>query len=220
MRLTHLGHACTLVEIGDARIVIDPGAFSDRWHGVTDLDAILVTHAHPDHLDQEHVPALVALNPQAVVCTDPGSRAALTDLGVSAEEHDGSSFEVAGVTVTPVGETHALIHDDIPRIPNVGVRLDVPGEPSFYHPGDALDGEPGEVDVLAFPLNAPWAASRFMTGFLRRLDPPVAVPIHDGLLNERGRALYLRQADTLGGRHTMIEDLADGLAHQFSAPGA
>ena len=60
MQITHLGHAAVLVETGAARILIDPGNFSDAWHGLTDLDAILVTHKHPDHLDPEHLPALLA----------------------------------------------------------------------------------------------------------------------------------------------------------------
>ena len=59
----------------------------------------------------------------------------------------------------------------------MGVRLDADGEPSFFHPGDALDAEPGAVDVLAFPLQAPWQRSRDMTGFLRRHAAPHAVPV-------------------------------------------
>ena len=50
MRITHLGHAAVLVETDDARVLIDPGNFSTGWHGLTDLDAILVTHQHPDQL--------------------------------------------------------------------------------------------------------------------------------------------------------------------------
>jgi len=129
-------------------------------------------------------------------------------VGVDAREHGGAASTVGGVTVTPVGDQHALIHDDIPRISNVGVRLDAPGEPSFFHPGDALDAEPGDVEVLAFPLQAPWARSRDMTAFLRRLAAPHAVPVHDGLLQPRGRGLYLGQAGQLGSQDTRIHDLA------------
>lgn len=57
-----------------------------------------------------------------------------------------------------------------------------------------------------------------MTGFLRRLNPAVAVPIHDGLLNDEGRALYLRQADSLGGADTEIRDLAARGAVEFGHP--
>lgn len=207
MRLTHLGHACLLVEIGDARILIDPGAFTPGLEAVRDLSAVLVTHQHPDHLDPARVPVLLANNPGARVLADPGSVGVLSGLGIEASAHDGEST-VAGVRVTPVGEVHALIHDDIARIPNVGVVLRADGEPSLFHPGDSLDGEPGPVDVLAFPLHAPWQRSREMTAFLRRLDPPVAVPIHDGLLNETGREMYLGQARSLGGARTEVRDLA------------
>ena len=122
-----------------------------------------------------------------------------------------------GVDVLPQQRDlqHALIHDDIPRITNTGVRLDADGEPSFFHPGDALDAEPGQVDVLAFPLQAPWQRSRDMTAFLRRHAAPHAVPVHDGLLLPRGRDLYLTQAGRLGSSQTRIHDLAGAGPTEF-----
>jgi L-ascorbate metabolism protein UlaG (beta-lactamase superfamily) len=216
MRITHLGHSCVLLEMADARLLIDPGTFAEDLSEVRELDAVLVTHQHPDHLDPERVPGLLAANPGARVLADPGSVEVLTGLGLEAHAHDGPTT-VGSVTVTPVGEVHALIHDEIPRIPNVGVRLDADGEPSFFHPGDALDAEPGDVDVLAFPLQAPWQRSREMTAFLRRLAPRHAVPIHDGLLQPRGRALYLGQAGQLGSPDTEIRDLAGQGAVEIGA---
>jgi len=150
-----------------------------------------------------------------VVRCDPGSLPVLVGLGIDAAVHDGPT-RVGAVTVTPHGELHAVIHDEMPRISNLGVRLEADGEPTLYHPGDALDADFGTVDVLAFPLNAPWQASKEMTAFLRRHNPRYAVPIHDRLLNERGRDLYLGHAAGFGGADTEIRDLAGAGAVEFT----
>ena len=218
MRITHLGHACLLVEIADARVLLDPGTFSPAAADQRHLDAVLVTHQHPDHLDVDRLPDLLAANPGAQLLVDPESAGLLRGKGIEARPvAGGDTATVKGVTVTGVGEMHALIHDEVPRIHNTGMRLSADGEPTLFHPGDALDGEPGEVDVLAFPLSAPWSRSRDMTAFLRRLDAPHAIPIHDAILSDVGRRLYLTQAGNLGSERTQIHDLARSRTEEFTA---
>ena len=199
MRVTHLGHACLLVEIGDRRILIDPGNFSD-FHDQHDLDAILVTHNHPDHFDPERATQLISANPSASVHTDPltAEKLRAEGLSVTPTRHD-DPFEIGDVTVTPVGELHAFNHAAMPRIPNVGVVLRADGEPTLFHPGDAYDAEPGHVDVLAHPLNAPWAASRDSIDFVARIAPKSFVPIHDALLSDVGRRMYAGHIEQFSG---------------------
>ena len=71
MRISHLGHSAVLLQTDEAQVLIDPGNFSDDWHGLTDLDAVLITHQHPDHADPEHLPALAAANPNARILVEP-----------------------------------------------------------------------------------------------------------------------------------------------------
>jgi len=217
MRITHLGHACLLVEVGGQRILLDPGVFSPGFTDLTGLDAILVTHQHADHADLPRLPALLEINPKARLYAEPQAAAAMQEAGIGAElTLAGQTLGLGPVRVTPVGELHALINEALPRVGNLGLVVRADGEPSLFHPGDAYDGEPGPVDILALPLNAPWTASRDTISFAGRIAPRFAIPIHDGLLNTTGRQLYLSQVRSFGPQTTEVRDLADGRFSDFS----
>jgi len=217
MRLTHLGHACLLVETGGQRILIDPGVFSPGIVDVTGLDVILVTHQHADHVDLQRLPAVLEANPQALLYAEPQAAAVMAGAGIGSEHTvAGEELSFGRVLIMPVGEKHALINEALPRIGNLGVVIRVEGEPSLFHPGDAYDAEPGQIDILAVPLNAPWTASRDTVAFAQRIAPKVSVPIHDALLSATGRQLYLSQLKNFGPESMEVRDLADGVAVDFS----
>ncbi|MDR1450687.1 MAG: MBL fold metallo-hydrolase, partial [Propionibacteriaceae bacterium] len=146
MQISHLGHAAVLVETAGCRILLDPGDFSSAWHGLAGLDAIVVTHQHADHIDQRHLPGLLAANPEAVLLAEP-SVPDKWDLPSARRFAAGSSHSLGRVRIAAVGGSHAVIHRDIPRIGNIGIVIEAPGEPRFFHPGDALDAVPAGVDV-------------------------------------------------------------------------
>lgn len=196
MHITHLGHSAVLVELAGRRILIDPGNFSTAWHGVTDLDAICVTHLHPDHIDPAQVPALIAANPQALVYVEPQVLATVELAGALPIAAD-TSIELGGVTVSAVGGLHAVIHRDIPRIGNVGLVVTADGEPTLFHPGDALEAIPSGIDVLAVPAYGPWAAMKETIDFVRAVAAPQGFLIHEGLLAERGWALAFNRMNEL-----------------------
>lgn len=213
MLVTHLGHACVLVEAADTRILIDPGAFDDLWHGITNLDAVLITHQHADHVDPENAKALLEANPQAAVYTADDVEHVVLLPGAEAVP-PGQSLTVGNIHIETVGGEHAIIHQDIPAIHNIGYLLKAEGEPTFFHPGDALDTTPASVDVLALPLMGPWAAMKEHVEFVRGLEvPKYSIPIHDALLSDRGRELLARQISNLTG--TEIISLRDGASRNF-----
>ena len=104
----------------------------------------------------------------------------------------GGTATIGDVDVAGVGGTHASIHPDVPRIGNTGMVLRGRAGPTFFHPGDAYDAVPEGVDVLAVPLSAPWTNARDTIEFARTVGARQCFPIHDGMLNRRGREVYLR----------------------------
>jgi|NGEPerStandDraft_6_1074524.scaffolds.fasta_scaffold29262_2 L-ascorbate metabolism protein UlaG (beta-lactamase superfamily) len=209
MLVTHIGHACLLIETAGVRVLLDPGAFSHGFEELSGLDAVLITHAHPDHYDAERLPVLLEANDGARLIVEPELAVEMKRVDIEASGlHPGQVVTFGDLTVTAVGGTHALIHDDIPRIGNVGLLLSADGEPTFFHPGDSYQAVPEGVDVLAVPLTAPWAALRETVEFVRAVRPRVAVPIHDAIVNPIGRGLYLRNLSMLAPQQTEVRDLA------------
>ena len=198
MELTKFGHACVRVADGDRRLVLDPGTFSEVAQALADIDAVLITHEHPDHLDAGELaaaagrnPALRVWAPQSVadqLAGDPVLGERVTAVG------PGQSFVAGGLQVRTYGGQHALIHSSIPVIANVGYLV---GD-AVYHPGDSYVVPNAGVEALLVPVNAPWAKVAETVDFTISVRAPRAFQIHDGLLNGAGLGLYEGQLNRVG----------------------
>jgi L-ascorbate metabolism protein UlaG (beta-lactamase superfamily) len=186
LRIVHYGHSGLLVDTGSARLLFDPGTFSTGFEDLRDLDAILITHQHFDHLDTDRLPALMAANPQATLVADAASaEQEIAKLSlVATVANPGDLLMFGGTTVNAVGGKHAVIHPDYPVPPNVGY---VVNGGAFYHPGDSLFVPNGKIDVLGLPASAPWLKTGEAIDFQRRVSPRISLPIHDALLSDIGR---------------------------------
>ncbi|NVM98824.1 MBL fold metallo-hydrolase [Arthrobacter sp. SDTb3-6] len=213
MLLTKYSHACVRIEKEDGALVIDPGTLSETGEVLAGADAILITHEHADHFDQEAVLAALAATPSLpvhapAVVADALRAAAPGTAGQVHTTAAGGTFTTAGFSVRCLGGQHALIHPSIPVVANVGYLVD----DAVYHPGDSLIVPPGvQVQTLLVPVHAPWSKVAEVVDFVVSVRAPKAFQIHDALLNESGLAFTESHIARLGAQHgTDFRHLAAG----------
>jgi L-ascorbate metabolism protein UlaG (beta-lactamase superfamily) len=201
VRVTFLGHATALIEMDGTRLLTDPVLRGRVAHlrregridrdSVTNVDGVLISHAHMDNLDR---PSLATIDPRALMIA-PAAAARLLVKRPVIQVSEGSRVEVGSLTVEVTHADHDGRRFPIGRpLPAVGYRIR--GTSSVYFAGDtglfddmAEIGRAG-VDVALLPvsgwgprlppqhLNALEAAQA-----LRLLTPKVAIPIHWGTLH-------------------------------------
>jgi L-ascorbate metabolism protein UlaG (beta-lactamase superfamily) len=178
MKFTKFGHACFLIEEGNARLLVDPGSYSEGFERLTNLDAILISHQHQDHLSIENITALLEGNPKAIIIADSQSGGLLKDDGIESKVvKGGDNFDISGVKVEVIGDTHAVIHPNFPTHTNVGYLF----ADKLFFPGDALTLPEREIEILAIPSVAPWSKASETIDYLLAVKPKVAIPVHDAI---------------------------------------
>jgi L-ascorbate metabolism protein UlaG (beta-lactamase superfamily) len=184
MRITKHEHACLVVEKDGRRIVVDPGNFTAPLVGLESVDAIVITHEHPDHWTADHLGALQAANPDARLFGPAGVATAAGDFDITAVS-EGDEVSVGAFRLAFFGRDHAVIHSSLPVVNNVGVLID----DSLYYPGDSYTVPPVTVTTLAAPAGAPWLKIGDAMDFVLAVAPKHAFPTHQMGLSPIGQGM-------------------------------
>ncbi len=192
MRISKYIHSCLLVEKGMDKILFDPGKFSFveglvKPEQFENLSAIIFTHQHPDHLDDDALRQIVDNNPSALILTNAEIQARLAQKGIAAEVFESGTRSLGSFALAALDAPHApILGSATPQ--NTAYVID----DRLLHPGDSfaasLDARKNTA-VLALPLMAPWTTELEVAEFARRIRPQHVIPIHDGYAKD----FFLRQ---------------------------
>jgi L-ascorbate metabolism protein UlaG (beta-lactamase superfamily) len=201
MLLTKFTHSCVRITDEGRALVIDPGGFSEVETALAEVDAVLITHEHADHVDATRLAAVAATNgdlriwaPKAVtdqLSSVPDLADRLTTVG------PGEEFTAGGFPIRTFGGQHALIHSTIPVVANVCYLV----EGTIYHPGDSYVVPTAAVELALVPINAPWAKLAETVDFTVSVRAPRAIGIHDAMLSDAGRGVYGSQVQRMSGEY-------------------
>ena len=184
MKLTKFEHACLILEVANERLIIDPGVFTMPLGDIGEVVAVVITHEHGDHWTTEQLERIIERNPEVVIYGPAGVVTAAGEIAVTAVK-DGDVVEAGPFTLAFFGAKHAVIHESIPVIDNVGVLVN----DELYYSGDAYVVPPVHVSTLAAPAGAPWLKVGDAMDYVLAVAPKRAFPVHDMTLSVAGKGM-------------------------------
>jgi L-ascorbate metabolism protein UlaG (beta-lactamase superfamily) len=159
--------------------LVDPGhhTFDERpidLESIGDISAVVVTHAHQDHVDPGFVRWLKDRYPELTVHANQQVAELLAPIGIEVLDTNpqGITSEDLDHEITPLGSGP----------PN---RAFTVGD-ALTHSGDSYRLS-RSAPVLTMSLMAPWGSTTQSVEYIRRLRPSFVVPVHDSYLSESGQ---------------------------------
>jgi len=214
-RITWIGHSTVLIELDGVRLLTDPVLRSHVLHlrrvtgppaAPDPVDAVLISHAHYDHLD---VNSLTQVAGAARVVVPNGTAKRLRGwVDDIVEVGIGDDVQVGPVTVTATPAEHGTEHA-LGYLVSGSVRIYFAGDTDVF---DGMRELAPDLDVALLPI-AGWGP-RLPSGHLdparaaqalELLRPRVAIPIHWGTYTRiglsRDEAAPARMFAELAGTH-------------------
>jgi L-ascorbate metabolism protein UlaG (beta-lactamase superfamily) len=239
-RLTWIGHSTVLIELDGTRILTDP-VLRDRLAvlrrvapladaDVRDVDAILVSHVHYDHLDLPSLRRFARSTP-LVVPDGAGRHVRSLRFTNVREIACGEQVRLGPLTIRSTFADHEARRRPLGRlVPSLGYLVAGSGTVYFAGDTDLFDGMvdiASDLDIALLPI-AGWGP-RIPAGHMdplraaqavTRLKPRLAVPIHWGTYRRfdlRADDASVREPATVFARR--VEELAPDVAVSIVPPG-
>ena len=182
MKITKYLHSCLVFELNGHKLLFDPGKFSFAEGAATpqmfaDVDSIIITHIHPDHLDTENLKKIAELS-KATIYTNMEVGTAIQKSGLNYSLIEDGVYNIGPFKLEAIPVQHEpLLDNPIPQMTGFIINDKV------LHPVDSMEdkltGYKG-IELLIMVSMAPFANELRIAGFADAVQPKQILPVHDG----------------------------------------
>ncbi len=186
MKISKYLHSCLVFELDGYKLLFDPGKFTFA-EGIVkpamfaDVNSIIITHVHPDHLDTESLKIIAGLS-GANIYTNDHVGEVLQKAGINHTVwNDGvhflGSFKLQAITVVH----EPILDNPLPQMMGFLINDKV------LHPVDSMEDALlayEGIELLIMVTMAPFANELCITAFADKLRPKQILPVHDGYAKE------------------------------------
>ena len=198
MKITKYPQSCFVIEADRKKIMIDPGSFfAEKFSAkdFLDVQAVLLTHQHSDHLDINSIK--VFADKKIPIYGNADVTAKLSVDGVKViEVSNRKKFSVAGFEIEPVDLPHCQILScktcgrkfpvkPCPDHPNAEI-LPVAGPPNtgfvinatFFHAGDGIELADFTTKNAGIPIVGATITYEAAWKFVKNIKAKIVIPMH------------------------------------------
>jgi L-ascorbate metabolism protein UlaG (beta-lactamase superfamily) len=182
MKITKYIHSCLVFELNGHKLLFDPGNFTFAEGLISpdvfaDVNGIIITHIHPDHLDTENLKKIVELS-NATVYTNSEVGTAIQKEGLQYELIEEGIFNIGSFKLKAIPVVHEpLLDNPIPQMTGFLINDKV------LHPVDSMEPkltEHRDIELLIMVTMAPFTNELKIADFADKISPKQILPVHDG----------------------------------------
>ncbi len=217
MKISKYLHSCLVFELDGYKLLFDPGKFSFAEGEVTaemfkDVNAVVITHIHPDHYDVDILKQILALSGAIVITnTQIGFDLDKADIVYTIFEEGTANFGPFILKAFPVAH-EPIMDNPLPQMTGFIINDKV------LHPVDSMEDKLLEykgIELLLMVTMAPFANEPRISGFADQLQPKQILPVHDGYAKEffikQRYAAYVKHFDKLNIKFHEVYKVGDSI---------
>ncbi len=212
MKITKLGHCCLVIETNGKRAMTDPGSYTvSEQVKEKNLDLIIITHEHGDHIHTDSLKEIIKNNPQAQIITNEGVGKLLKAIGLPYTVLENKKISnIAGVALEAHDCKHEEIFEELGQVQNIGYFIDS----RLFYPGDSLYNPGKSVEILALPVAGPWTRVRDYMKYVLEINPKICFPVHDGMITKPAGSYWVLEK-LLPQSNIIFKTLVDNKEEEF-----